>query len=158
MPSVKRLPSVYTPCAAVEKKRPSGLRPIVKVYRACVRPILEYACEAWHNNHPVYLSKQIEQILKSALRIIYPSFTYTVKRWSQPTFHRCTIAEAALCERLFHRMLDPGHRLNSLVPVLRINEHNLRHNRCFKVPVCRTDRYHKSFIPSVATLYDMKHF
>ena len=40
MPSVKRLPSVYTPCAAVEKKRHSGLRPIVKVYRACVRPIL----------------------------------------------------------------------------------------------------------------------
>ena len=75
MPSVKRLPSVYTPCAAVEKKRHSGLRPIVKVYRACVRPIL--ACEAWHNNLPVYLSRQIEQIQKSALRIIYPSFTYS---------------------------------------------------------------------------------
>jgi hypothetical protein len=71
MPSVKRLPSVYTPCVAVEKKRPSGLRPIVKVYLMCVRPILEYACEAWHNNLPVYLSKQIEQIQKRALRIIF---------------------------------------------------------------------------------------
>ena len=69
MPSVKRLPSVYTPCAAVEKKRPSGLRPIVKVYRACVRPILEYACEVWHNNLPVYFSKHIEQIQKRALEL-----------------------------------------------------------------------------------------
>jgi hypothetical protein len=77
MPSVKRLPSVYTPCAAVEKKCPSGLCPIVKVYCVCVRPILEYTCEAWHNNLPVYLSKQIEQIQKRALRIIYPSFTYS---------------------------------------------------------------------------------
>jgi hypothetical protein len=43
-----------------------------KVYRACVRPILEYACEAWHNNLPVYLNNQIKQIQKRALRIIYP--------------------------------------------------------------------------------------
>ena len=35
---------------------------------------------------------------------------------------------STLCERLFHRMLDPGHKLNLLVPALRINEHNLRHN------------------------------
>ena len=128
---------------------------LVNVYCTCVRPILEYACEAWHNNLPVYLSNQIESVQKRAFRIIYPTFTYcqamhTVK---VPSLHD---RRGILCERLFHRMLDPEHKLNSLVPPLRPNGHNLCHNRSFKVPVCRTDRYYKSFIPSVATLYDTK--
>ena len=114
-------------------------------------------CEAWHNNLPAYLNNQIEQIQKRALRIIYPSFTYS-QRMLTANLQSLYDRRSTLCERLFDRMLDPGHKLNSLVPALRINEHNLRHNRCFKVPVCRTDRYHKSFIPSVASLYDMKHF
>ena len=105
---------------------------LVKVYRACVRPILEYACEAWHSNLPVYLSNQIEQIQKRALRIIYPSFIYiqAMLTANAPSLYD---RRSILCERLFHRMLDPGYKLNSysLVPALRINEHNLRHNRCF---------------------------
>jgi hypothetical protein len=103
---------------------------------------------AFYNNLPVYLSNQIEQIQKRALRIIYPSFTYS-QRMLTANLQSLYDRRSTLCERLFDRMLDPGHKLNSLVPALRINEHNLRHNRCFKVPVCRTDRYHKSFIPSV---------
>jgi hypothetical protein len=130
---------------------------LVKVYRACVRPILEYACEVWHYNLPAYLNNQIEQIQNRALRIIYPSFTYhqAMLTANIPSLYD---RRSTHCKRFFDRMLDPGHKLNSLVPALRINEHNLRHNRCFRVPVCTTDRYHKSFIPSVASLYDTNHF
>ena len=63
---------------------------LVKVYCTCVRPILEYACEVWHNNLPVYLSNQVEQIQKRALRIIFPSLT---KRCLQLIFFHCIIAE-----------------------------------------------------------------
>jgi hypothetical protein len=113
-------------------------------------------CEAWHNNLPACLNNQIEQIQKRALQIIYPSFTYSQGMLTANLSSLCD-RRSNLCERLFDRILDPGHELNSLVPALRINKHNLRHNRCFKVPDCRTDRYHNSFIPSVASLYDMKH-
>ena len=148
------------------KRNPRPDSVLVKVYRACVRPILEYACKSWHNNLSMFLNNQIEQIQKRALRIIYtlyilfiiyPFFTYSqgMLTANLPSLYD---RRSTLCERFFDRMLDPGHKLNSLVPALRINEHNLRHNRCFKVPVCRTDRYYKSFIPSVASLDDMKHF
>ena len=128
---------------------------LVKVYCTCVRPILEYACEVWHNNLPVYLSNQVEQIQKRALRVIFPSLTYdqAMLTANLPSLHD---RRSTLCNRLFHHMLDPSHKLNSLVPPHRVNECNLRRNRSFKVPVCRTDRFHKSFVPSSATIYDQK--
>ena len=88
---------------------------LVKVYCTCVRPILEYACEVWHNNLPVYLSNQVEQIQKRALRIIFPSLTYdqAMLTANLPSLHD---RRSTLCNRLFHHMLDPSHKLNSLVP------------------------------------------
>ena len=128
---------------------------LVKVYCTCVRPILEYACEVWHSNLPVYLSNQAEQIQKRVLRIIFPSLTYdqAMLTANLPSLHD---RRSTLCNRLFHHMLDPSHKLNSLVPPHRVHECNLRQNRPFKVPVCRTDRFHKSFVPSAATIYDRK--
>ena len=130
---------------------------LFNVYCTCFRPILEYSCEAWYNNLLAYLSIQIESVQKRAFRIIYPTFTYcqamhTVKVRS---LH---YRRGILCECLFHRELDPEHKSNSLHPPLRPNEHNLRHHLSFKVPVCRIDRNYKSFIQSVATLYDTKWF
>ena len=128
---------------------------LVKVYCTRVRPYLEYACEVWHNNLPVYLSNQVEQIQKRALRIIFPSLTYdqAMLTANLPSLHD---RRSTLCNRLFHHMLDQRHKLNSLVPPHRVNECNLRQNRPFKVPVCRTDRFHKSFVPSATTIYDKK--
>jgi hypothetical protein len=76
------------------KRNPRPDSVLVKVYRACVRPILEYACKSWHNNLSMFLNNQIEQIQKRALRIIYTLSLPIVKGCSQPTFHRCTIAGA----------------------------------------------------------------
>ena len=92
---------------------------LVKVYCTCVRPILEYACEVWHNNLPVYLSNQVEQIQKRALRIIFPSLTYdqAMLTANLPSLHD---RRSTLCNRLFHDMLDPTHKLNSLVPPIEL--------------------------------------
>ena len=82
---------------------------LVKVYCTCVRPILEYACQVWHNNLPVYLSNQIEQIQKRALRMIFPSLTYDqAMLTANPSLHD---RRSTLCNRLFHHMLDPSHKL-----------------------------------------------
>ena len=128
---------------------------LVKAYCTCVRPILEYACEVWHNNLPVYLSNQVEQIQKRALRIIFPSLTYDQAMLTAniPSFH---VHRSTLCNHLSQQMLDPSHKLNSLVPPHRVNVCNLCRNRPLKVPVCRTDRFHKSSVPSAATIYDQK--
>ena len=50
---------------------------LVNVYRTCVSPILEYACEAWHSFLPTYLSDQIEWVQRIALPVVYPSFNYS---------------------------------------------------------------------------------
>jgi hypothetical protein len=69
------------------------------------------------NNLPVYLNNQIEQIQKRALRIIYPSFTYNHEMLTANVLSLYDLRSIP-CEQLFHRMLDPGHKLNSLVPAL----------------------------------------
>ena len=35
---------------------------LITVYRTIIRPILEYACEAWHYSLPLYLSELLERI------------------------------------------------------------------------------------------------
>ena len=42
----------------------------------CIRSPLEYACQAFHSNLPVYLSNQIERIQKRALCMFYPEGNY----------------------------------------------------------------------------------
>ena len=45
-------------------------------YRTCIRPVAEYACQAYHNSLPAYLSDDLERIQRRALRIIYPFCSY----------------------------------------------------------------------------------
>ena len=49
---------------------------LITVYLSIIRPVLEYACPAWHTNLQVYLSNNIELIQKRALRCIYPGAIY----------------------------------------------------------------------------------
>ena len=41
-----------------------------------IRPIVECSCESWHFYLPLYLSDQIENVQKRALRIIFPAMKY----------------------------------------------------------------------------------
>ena len=49
---------------------------ILTVYCSKVRPILEYACQAWHPGLCGYLSDDLEGIQKRAMWVIYPNKTY----------------------------------------------------------------------------------
>ena len=45
---------------------------LILFYCACIRSVLEYACQAFHTNLPAYLSDQIERVQKRVLRILFP--------------------------------------------------------------------------------------
>ena len=62
---------------------------LVSVYVSVVRPVLEYACPAWHTNLPQYLSDNIEVIQKRALKCIFPGLGYAeiLRRVNLDTFN-----------------------------------------------------------------------
>ena len=41
-----------------------------------IRPVVEYACPAWHTNLPKYLSDNIELIQKRCMKTIFPGCSY----------------------------------------------------------------------------------
>ena len=81
------------------------------------------------------------------------NYTQAMQAAKVPTLYE---RRSNLCERLFSKMLSPNHKLNSLVPTYNLNNYNLRHLRSFQIPVCRTDRFDKSFLPSAVRFYDAK--
>ena len=44
---------------------------LVCFYTTCIRPVLEYVCQVFHNGLPKYLSEELEKIQRRALRIIF---------------------------------------------------------------------------------------
>ena len=56
----------------------AGIAPsdLVLFYCSVIRSVLEYACQVFHCNLPLYLSDEIERIQRRALRIIFPVCSY----------------------------------------------------------------------------------
>jgi hypothetical protein len=52
--------------AGVDKKH------LIGFYNACIKSILEYACEVFHSSLPTYLSDDLERVQRRAMRIIFP--------------------------------------------------------------------------------------
>ena len=44
---------------------------LVRIYVSVSRPVVEYACPAWHTNLPKYLSDNIELIQKRCMKTIF---------------------------------------------------------------------------------------
>ena len=59
------------------KRAGVDLHSLVQFYCACIRSVLEYACQAFNSSLPAYLSNQIERIQKQALRILCPVESYS---------------------------------------------------------------------------------
>ena len=49
---------------------------LIQFYCACIRSVLEYACQAFHSSLPSYLSDQIERVQKRVSRILFPKVSY----------------------------------------------------------------------------------
>ena len=78
---------------------------LILFYCACIRSVLEYACQAFHTNLPAYLSDQIERVQKRVLRILFPEVSYSKaleEAGLKKLFHR----REELCSSLFKQIVE----------------------------------------------------
>ena len=40
---------------------------LIDFYNACIRSVVEYACEVFHSNLPTYLSEELERVQRRAM-------------------------------------------------------------------------------------------
>ena len=121
---------------------------LVLFYCSTIRSVLEYACQVFHSSLPFYLSEELERIQKRALRIIFPYASYN-SALKEAGISSLYDRRASLSFDLFNDIvLDINHKLAGLLPPKAEHHRQLRSNRKFNVPVCKTDRFKKSFIVS----------
>ena len=120
---------------------------LVLFYCSAIRSVLEYACMLFHRSFRRYLSEDLELIQKRAMRIILPDYKYrdALKIAKIDTLY---VRRESLSLKLFNEISHTNdHKLASLLPP-RSKCRKLRNNRTFDIPICKTDRYKKSFIIS----------
>jgi hypothetical protein len=49
---------------------------LILFYSTCIRPVIEYVCQEFHDSLPKYLSDDLERLQKRAFRIIFPEQHY----------------------------------------------------------------------------------
>ena len=126
----------------------AGLDPLELIcfYTTCIRPVAEYACETFHNSLPIYLPDELERLQKRAFRIIYPTLSYSEARVALG-LPLLSARREELTTRLFDKILqDPNHRLHHLLPPKNECQVTLRTKRTFNVPLCKTNRFKRSFL------------
>ena len=127
------------------KRAKVSIDQLLQVYCAIVRPVVEYACQAWHGGITGGQSDSLEEIQERALKIIMPNASYELA---------CQIAEIPtlanrrreLCKKLFVEMQSPKHKLNHLLPSAKSNSHNVRHEKKYPLPKVTINRTKNSFV------------
>ena len=122
-------------------------------YKATIRPSLEYAAQVWHSSLTDYLNKELEQVQRRALCIIYGVGTYSdhLIKADLPTLHQRRLK---LCESFYRGMRKNGHRLHRPLPAPRDLTYSLRVPRHLLVFMCRTQQFRNSFVPSAVCVFD----
>ena len=121
---------------------------LVQFCCTCIRSTLEYACQTFHSNLPVYLSNQIERIQKRVLRMLYPEEHYGDALKLQSLADR----RDRICRELFNSVsINNNHKLADLLPPLNSNNINLRSTSKYDLPVLKTNSLKDSFINCYAS-------
>ena len=113
---------------------------LVCFYTTGIRPVSEYACQVFYNGLPEYLSEELGNIQRRALRIIFSVLG------DQEALKECNITTLyqrrhLLTERIFNEIRDNScHKLHGLLASNNLSSVALRRKRAFIVPFCRTNR------------------
>ena len=90
---------------------------LARFYCSVIRSTLEYACQVFHCNLPLYISEEIERIQRRTLRVIFPDCSYSeglAKAGLTTLYDR----RSTLCKELFSVIDTQGnHKLSHLLPV-----------------------------------------
>ena len=118
---------------------------LLTVFTTCIRPVLEYGCQAWGYGITQYLLDEIERIQKRALEIIHPDLSYreSLEATLLPSLSQ---RRHKLCQSYFGKMTNPSHKLYYLLPEKRNN--SLRNNANFTQFQYFSNHFKNSFIPS----------
>ena len=119
---------------------------LCKYYKACIRSVLEYACQVFHGGLTREQSESLESIQKRALRIINPHLSYS-EALVKLNIETLSDRRTNMCEQLFTQIQKPDHKLNVLLPPKNDSKYNLRNSKPLCLPRCKTNRYKNSFIP-----------
>ena len=123
---------------------------LYKFYTACIRSIVEYACQVFHSSLPNYLSMEIECIQRRALRVIHPDLSYN-EALKQAKLETLNDRREKLCVKLFSSIeANNDHKLKELLPPKNSPTNKLRTNRKYNLPMMHTNRFSNSFIPYYA--------
>ena len=112
----------------------------------CIRPVTEYACPVFHNALPAYLSAELEQLQKRAMRITFPFVPYS-DALHQANLETLSRRRQSITTKLFDSITcNSVHKLHELLPPRNNCESNLRRKRNFNVPLAKTKRLKNTFI------------
>ena len=94
-------------------------------YLTCIRPVTEYACPVFHNALPAYLSAELEQLQKRAMRIIFPFVPYS-DALHQANLETLSGRRQSITNKLFNSITcNSDHKLHELLPPRNNNIVNL---------------------------------
>ena len=126
-------------------------------YIACIRSVVEYACEVYHFNLPQYLSDFLERIQKRALSIILPQTKYE-EALALLEMETLKSRRSTKCIKLNEDITsNNSHKLACLLPPKHEISYNLR-KRCNPY-ICKfkTNRAKNNFInASLSHMYNVK--
>jgi len=133
----------------VLKRSALSIDDLLYFYKSAIRPVLEYACPAWHSSLTVEQTRQIESIQKRALRIIFNNNCIYYENFCN--IHELqTLADRRneLCRSFFDKhVLDNNSCLHYLLPPPRVTQcPELRRRVTFQPIRARTVRFSKSFL------------
>ena len=118
-----------------------------------IRPLLEYGCIVWHFSLPLCLSDRLESVQKRALRLILPHYSYAsaLETLNLPSL---LLRREPLCSKSFSKLTSLANpRFLRLLPAQRRDANDsatsLRNSSNFTLPAVRTERFKRSFIPSM---------
>ena len=135
--------------------RRAGVPPkdLVTLYKAIMRPVLEYAAPVWHPLLPDCLSKDLEQVQRRPLRTCFGDGSYNelLNAAGLPTL---LDRRVRLCETFYTKMNTSGHKLHHLLPTPRVCQYPLRQPRRLPQLNARTRRYGNSFVPWTVRVFD----
>ena len=126
---------------------------LVTVYVPLIRPLLENGCIVWHFSLPLCLSDRLESIQKRALTIILTHYSYAsaLQTLNLPSL---LLGRESLCSKSFSNLTSLANpRFLPLLPPRRRDANDsaasLHNSSNFTLPAVRTERFKRSFIPSM---------
>jgi len=127
---------------------------LMHFYVSYIRPVLEYACAAWHASITIEQSKRIETIQRRAVLIITGQSDY-LNYCKMNNFSTLHDRRELLCKSFFNAMLNTDNCLHYLLPSPRCSEAvtKLRSYLQYVPSTAKTNRFKQSYLP-----YALEHF